>query len=292
LLGHLLRVVQKSDKNKMTVRNVSIVFSPTLGVPAGLFTLLLAEYSTIFSWAHNDKARGTEAESTAPVVAATENAISTIVEEQESKGLAKVPAHVPVIDVRNSESHSHQLHRPVTPDPHQFHKEEGRRGSNSRGTETDGRRGSHPESEHLHVRKGSFPTVEGRRGSHQNGHLYDTPQIVLETQTVDSTKPAVPTNDVQSKLAEVLNSDGLPSNFSHTHPNLPNPTDPSKRMSYNEYFLYNHSENDVIKALEKQLFSLANDGTYVPDSAKSGSPYMTDDIDANNILDDLAKELL
>lgn len=99
----------------MTVRNVSIVFSPTLGVPAGLFTLLLAEYSTIFSWAHNDKARGTEAESTAPVVAATENAISTIVEEQESKGLAKVPAHVPVIDVRNSESHSHQLHRPVTP---------------------------------------------------------------------------------------------------------------------------------------------------------------------------------
>ena len=32
----------------MTVRNIAIVFSPTLGVPAGLFTLMMAEYPTIF----------------------------------------------------------------------------------------------------------------------------------------------------------------------------------------------------------------------------------------------------
>ncbi|KAJ3350692.1 hypothetical protein HDU91_006214 [Kappamyces sp. JEL0680] len=57
LLAHLLRVVQKSDVNKMTVRNISIVFSPTLGVPAGLFTLFLAEFSTVFAWGVTDKTR-------------------------------------------------------------------------------------------------------------------------------------------------------------------------------------------------------------------------------------------
>jgi hypothetical protein len=57
LLGHLLSVVKHSDKNKMTVRNISIVFSPTLGIPAGLFTLMLAEFSIIFSWKCNDTSR-------------------------------------------------------------------------------------------------------------------------------------------------------------------------------------------------------------------------------------------
>jgi hypothetical protein len=47
----------------MTVRNVSIVFSPTLGVPAGLFTLLLAEFSSIFLWKPMDPSRGSEAAS-------------------------------------------------------------------------------------------------------------------------------------------------------------------------------------------------------------------------------------
>ncbi|KAI8903599.1 hypothetical protein EDD86DRAFT_250314 [Gorgonomyces haynaldii] len=48
LLGHLIRVVKISDKNKMNVRNISIVFSPTLGMPAGIFTLMMAEYPTLF----------------------------------------------------------------------------------------------------------------------------------------------------------------------------------------------------------------------------------------------------
>ncbi|CAG8535523.1 11714_t:CDS:2 [Racocetra fulgida] len=34
LTGHLIRIVQNSDINKMTVRNIGIVFSPTLGIPA------------------------------------------------------------------------------------------------------------------------------------------------------------------------------------------------------------------------------------------------------------------
>ncbi|KAJ3321306.1 hypothetical protein HDV06_004410 [Boothiomyces sp. JEL0866] len=303
LLGHLLRVVQKSDKNKMTVRNVSIVFSPTLGVPAGLFTLLLAEYSTIFSWAHNDKARGTEVESETPTINLPESAIKPIPETNEPQSLATVPAHVPMLDVKD-ESHAHQLHRSITPDPnHQLHntESEGRGGSQSKHSDHGARKASLETAdivnvpvEHQQGRKTSNSnSIEGRRGSNQNASHYHAPQIVLETQTVHANpEPPANTEDVQSKLAEVLNSDSLSSNFSPKHPNLPLPSDPSKRMSYNEYLLFKNSENDVIKALEKQLFNLANEGTYVPDSTKSGSPYMTDDIDANNILDDLAKELL
>ncbi|KAJ3223731.1 hypothetical protein HK099_000751 [Clydaea vesicula] len=50
LIGHLIKVVQSSAVNKMTVRNVGIVFAPTLSVPAGVFTLMMAEYDTIFCW--------------------------------------------------------------------------------------------------------------------------------------------------------------------------------------------------------------------------------------------------
>ncbi|KAJ3279154.1 hypothetical protein HK104_001703, partial [Borealophlyctis nickersoniae] len=48
LIAHLIRVVQKCDVNRMTVRNIGIVFSPTLGIPAGVFTLMMAEYESIF----------------------------------------------------------------------------------------------------------------------------------------------------------------------------------------------------------------------------------------------------
>ncbi|KAJ3205066.1 hypothetical protein HK099_000927 [Clydaea vesicula] len=50
LVGHLIKVVQNSAINKMTVKNVGIVFAPTLSVPAGIFTLMMAEYDIIFSW--------------------------------------------------------------------------------------------------------------------------------------------------------------------------------------------------------------------------------------------------
>ncbi|OLL25806.1 putative Rho-type GTPase-activating protein 2 [Neolecta irregularis DAH-3] len=48
LCGHLLKVVDNSDENKMTIRNVGIVFSPTLNIPAGVFSLFLTEYDSIF----------------------------------------------------------------------------------------------------------------------------------------------------------------------------------------------------------------------------------------------------
>ncbi|CAG8620903.1 22827_t:CDS:2 [Cetraspora pellucida] len=48
LTGHLIRVVQNAEINKMTVRNIGIVFSPTLGIPAGVFSLFMAEFDYIF----------------------------------------------------------------------------------------------------------------------------------------------------------------------------------------------------------------------------------------------------
>jgi RalA-binding protein 1 len=33
----------------MTMRNVGIVFSPTLGIPAGVFSLMLAEFNRVFN---------------------------------------------------------------------------------------------------------------------------------------------------------------------------------------------------------------------------------------------------
>lgn len=53
LTAHLIRVVQHSDINKMTMRNVSIVFSPTLGIPATIFNLFMSEFEYIF-WTTED----------------------------------------------------------------------------------------------------------------------------------------------------------------------------------------------------------------------------------------------
>lgn len=49
LSAHLIHVVQNEKVNKMSLRNVGIVFSPTLGMPAPLFALLLKEFDLIFN---------------------------------------------------------------------------------------------------------------------------------------------------------------------------------------------------------------------------------------------------
>jgi RalA-binding protein 1 len=49
LTAHLIRIVQNAAVNKMTVRNVGIVFSPTLGIPAGVFSLMLGEFTRVFN---------------------------------------------------------------------------------------------------------------------------------------------------------------------------------------------------------------------------------------------------
>ncbi|PQE05367.1 hypothetical protein CJF31_00011156 [Rutstroemia sp. NJR-2017a BVV2] len=48
LSGFLINIINHSDTNKMTVRNVGIVFSPTLNIPAPVFALFLQQYDSIF----------------------------------------------------------------------------------------------------------------------------------------------------------------------------------------------------------------------------------------------------
>ncbi|KAF9573398.1 hypothetical protein EC968_008580 [Mortierella alpina] len=48
LTAHLIDIVENADVNKMTARNVGIVFSPTLGIPAGVFALLMSDFDKIF----------------------------------------------------------------------------------------------------------------------------------------------------------------------------------------------------------------------------------------------------
>lgn len=48
LSGFLINIINHADINKMTVRNVGIVFSPTLNIPAPVFALFLQQYDSIF----------------------------------------------------------------------------------------------------------------------------------------------------------------------------------------------------------------------------------------------------
>ncbi|KAK4044454.1 hypothetical protein C8A01DRAFT_12269 [Parachaetomium inaequale] len=48
LISFLIKIIDHSDVNKMTVRNVGIVFSPTLNIPAPVFAMFLQNYETIF----------------------------------------------------------------------------------------------------------------------------------------------------------------------------------------------------------------------------------------------------
>lgn len=56
LTAHLLQVVQHSETNKMNMRNVSIVFAPTLGIPPSIFNLFMSEFEYIFWTTENGDA--------------------------------------------------------------------------------------------------------------------------------------------------------------------------------------------------------------------------------------------
>jgi len=49
MITHLILIVQNAAVNKMTMRNVGIVFSPTLGIPAGILSLMLGEFDRVFN---------------------------------------------------------------------------------------------------------------------------------------------------------------------------------------------------------------------------------------------------
>lgn len=64
LSGFLINIINHADINKMTVRNVGIVFSPTLNIPAPVFALFLQQYDNIFGEEPDD--HGVEVTVTAP----------------------------------------------------------------------------------------------------------------------------------------------------------------------------------------------------------------------------------
>ena len=48
LSQYLIQIVNNADKNKMNVRNMGIVFSPTLNIPAPVFSMFLTDFEAIF----------------------------------------------------------------------------------------------------------------------------------------------------------------------------------------------------------------------------------------------------
>lgn len=48
LVQFLIEIVNNSDVNKMTIRNVGIVFAPTLNIPAPVFSMFLNDFDSIF----------------------------------------------------------------------------------------------------------------------------------------------------------------------------------------------------------------------------------------------------
>lgn len=49
LSAFLVKIVKNSDVNKMDIRNLSIVFSPTLNIPTPVILMFLSEFDTIFA---------------------------------------------------------------------------------------------------------------------------------------------------------------------------------------------------------------------------------------------------
>jgi len=67
LIAHLINIVQNNHVNKMNIRNMGIVFSPTLQIPAGIFSLMLSDFKQVFNVdaaeSESDTTSNTDAES-------------------------------------------------------------------------------------------------------------------------------------------------------------------------------------------------------------------------------------
>jgi RalA-binding protein 1 len=105
LTAHLIRVVQNSDVNKMTMRNVGIVFSPTLGIPAGIFNLFLSEFDYIFWTSDNDDTRTPEE--------------VQFLQQQEVFGAVQQQHHLQQQQRRRQQKHAEEDQHPAQPPQHQ-----------------------------------------------------------------------------------------------------------------------------------------------------------------------------
>lgn len=96
LTAHLIRVVQHSDINKMTMRNVSIVFSPTLGIPATIFNLFMSEFEYIFWTTEDGDAAPRMIEDEVQVVVIAEESSSTVEEQGRSSSVESEVGTAPI----------------------------------------------------------------------------------------------------------------------------------------------------------------------------------------------------
>jgi len=54
LSAFLISIIDNSDVNKMSIRNVGIVFSPTLNIPAPVFAMFLTDFDAVFGETTDD----------------------------------------------------------------------------------------------------------------------------------------------------------------------------------------------------------------------------------------------
>ncbi|KAH9448118.1 hypothetical protein Pst134EB_022105 [Puccinia striiformis f. sp. tritici] len=105
LTAHLIHVVQNEKINKMSLRNVGIVFSPTLGMPAPLFALLLKEFDLIFNIEGDNRApiklQPDEPVTTTPPTSSTSNDLPPSSSSSSSNATTAAPG--------NSVNHTHHV---------------------------------------------------------------------------------------------------------------------------------------------------------------------------------------
>lgn len=98
LIAFLIKIISHSDVNKMTVRNVGIVFSPTLNIPAPVFALFLQNFQAVWNI--------DPAEYEPPILDADGNERSSMSTDRPSFQQERRPS-----DGRPSTSHSDSPHR-------------------------------------------------------------------------------------------------------------------------------------------------------------------------------------
>lgn len=92
----LIEIVNNAEVNKMTVRNVGIVFAPTLNIPAPVFSMFLTDYERIFCVPPDDSQ---QADSYVPSSSG-----------RHAAGEGGLPRHQSMMDVSGS-SHEEQIHQ-------------------------------------------------------------------------------------------------------------------------------------------------------------------------------------
>ena len=93
LNAHLINIVQNNAVNKMNIRNMGIVFSPTLQIPAGIFSLMLSDFKQVFNVdgaeSESDTTSSTDVESTVAEMTLSESKAGNRQQQQQQDRVNK-----------------------------------------------------------------------------------------------------------------------------------------------------------------------------------------------------------